>query len=118
MRRMRHDFVTDSITSASASTRRRRPRSSPAQRAQWVRRLDHSGLSARQFAQQHRLKLSTLQRWVREHRAAAPAPAFAEVRLPELASGWAAELIRPDGARLRLAAHAPAPWFDALLRSC
>jgi len=97
----------------------RRRRSTAAERAQWVRRLNQSGLSARQFAQQHRLKLSTLQRWVREHPAAAPAPAFAEVLLPDRAGGgWAAELLRPDGARLRLAAHAPAPWFDALLRSC
>mgnify|MGYP001329986659 FL=1 len=117
MRHMRYDLSSACTTSASASMRRRR--STAAERAQWVRRLNQSGLSARQFAQLHRLKLSTLQRWVREHPAAAPAPAFAEVLLPDRAGGgWAAELLRPDGARLRLAAHAPAPWFDALLRSC
>ena len=41
-----------------------RPTSTPEQRRQWVARFRASGLTQAQFAQQHGLKVCTLQRWL------------------------------------------------------
>jgi hypothetical protein len=104
----------------------RRPRSTASQRARWAQRFFQSGLSAREFALQHRLGLSTLQRWVALSRAQAGAPAlvadatFAEVKLPPVARapGWAAEVLRPDGSTLRLAHDVAPALLRQLLRAC
>jgi transposase-like protein len=107
--------MNDSCDSVST----RRARSSASERAQWAQRFFQSGLSQRDFALQHGLKLSTLQRWVAQQHPAAPsAPAFVEVKLPPAASHWAAELVRADGSVLRLAAHVPTAWFESLLWPC
>ena len=84
------------------------------ERAQWVRQYLQSGLTQREFAVQHGLRLSTLQRWLAQNSHLASAPRFAELKLPALPSPapWAAEVVRVDGATLRLA-HDVAP---ALLR--
>ena len=107
----------------------RRPRSSPAERAQWVERFAQSGLSVNEFALQEGLKFSTLQRWLYEHRAKqaspttateqSPAPSgFHELRLPSLSRRWAAEVLRADGSLIRLAHDAPVQWLQLLLASC
>jgi len=69
--------------------------SSPAERVQWAQRFYQSGLSQREFAAQHRLRLSTLQRWLRlrQNPLPSPAPSFAEIKLPRVTSRWALEVI-------------------------
>jgi transposase-like protein len=96
----------------------RRPRSTAAERAQWVQRYFQSGLGSREFAAQHGLKYSTLQRWVAQ--APAMAPGFAEVKLPPLPSvvGWTAEVVRPGGATLRLSNAVSPVLLEQLLRAC
>jgi hypothetical protein len=121
----------------------RRPRSTAAERALWKQRFLQSGLLLREFADQHGLKLSTLQRWVGSSPGVSPAtpggnqinsrpaaPVFAEVTwplpaclsasssAPWLAPAWAAELVRPDGSTLRLAREVSASLLKRLLRAC
>ena len=93
---------------------------------QRTQRFLQSGLSTREFALEHELGLSTLQRWVRQHGARpsrwtpAPVAAFTELKLPSLAVAprWVAELVRPNGRTLRLAPEAPAGLVGQLLRVC
>jgi transposase-like protein len=95
----------------------RRPRSTAAERAQWVQRYLQSGLAPREFAAQHGLKYSTLQRWVAN--APAVAPAFTEVKLPPLlAAGWTAEVVRPSGTTLRLTNAVSSALLEQVLRAC
>lgn len=98
----------------------RRARSTVAERAAWAQRYQRSGLTVRAFAAQHRRGLSTLQRWLAQARSAPRATAlqWQELKLPMVsgASGWAAELVRPDGLTLRLAHDAPPAWVVALWR--
>src|SRR5579872_4238506 len=95
----------------------RRARSTAAERAQWVERYWQSGLAQREFAAQHGLKIATLQRWVTQ--APAVAPAFTEVKLPPLlAAGWTAEVVRPSGATLRLTNAVSSTLLEQLLRAC
>lgn len=101
----------------------RRPHSTPAERARWVARFQRSGLSQAAFAQAHDLNGFTLRKWLEE-----PAPrdrsrrkissALREVSLgPMLGPKWAAEIILPSGATVRLSAEA-APWLaQTLLRA-
>lgn len=103
----------------------RRPRSTAAERARWVRRFFQSGLSPREFALQHGLSLWALRRWLTRHSASSSAaaetaaPTFAEVKLSAVASPprWGAELLRHDGSTLRLAHDVPAPLIRQLLRA-
>ncbi len=101
----------------------RRPRSTPQERTDWVRRYSRSELSQREFAEQHRLGLSTLRKWIAENPVAASAgsagsPGWQELKLPASpwSTGWAAELVRPDGLVLRLTPSAPPEWVAQLLR--
>ena len=121
----------------------RRPRSTAAERALWKQRFVQSGLLPRQFAAQHGLRLSTLQRWVASLHGVSPAtpgghtisfqpnsphaaPGFTEITRPvpgglsasSSSSPWAAELVRPDGSTLRLARDVSGPLLKQLLRSC
>ena len=96
----------------------RRPHTKPAERAQWAQQFFQSGLSQREFAAQHRLRLSTLQRWLRQHPAPTAPPVFAEVTLPVRAARWAAEVVRVDGTVWRLAHDAPATWLQHLWPAC
>ena len=113
----------------------------------WAQRFFQSGLLLREFAAQHGLKLSTLQRWVASSSGAAPgtpgcekneiisrsvAPVFAQVQWPLAAgpslfsslpssspsSAWAAELFGPDGSMLRLAHDVSPALLKQLLRAC
>jgi hypothetical protein len=81
-----------------SSQGRRRPRSSPKERASWVRRYERAGLSQREFADRHHLGLFALRNWI-----AGVTP-------------WAAEVVRPDGWTVRLAHNAPANLVEELLR--
>jgi len=96
----------------------RRLRSTAAERAQWVERYFQSGLAPREFAAQHGLKFSTLQRWVAQ--APVAVPAFAEVKLPPLPPkvGWTAEVVRPGGVTLRLTNAISSVLLEQLLRAC
>ena len=95
------------------SSRRRRPNSSPAQRAQWLARFEQSGLSQQAFAQEHGINLFTFRKWVEGQRRPAqpvrpPAPPLREVSLGQVLGQppWLAEVQRPDGLIVRLGAPA------------
>lgn len=98
-----------------------RPSLTPEERAEWVSRYRLSGLTQAQFAQQHGLKLTTLQWWIygqrrkQQHSAAG----FREIAVSPLwpAGAWAAELTWPSGVTVRLAAGAEASWIEALLKA-
>ena len=92
--------------------------SSPAERVQWAQRFYQSGLSQREFAAQHRLRLSTLQRWLRQNPLRSPAPSFAEIKLPRVTSRWALEVIRSDGTVVRVAHDASPALLQNLLAAC
>jgi hypothetical protein len=110
--------------------KKRRPKASEQEKAEWAEGYYQSGLTQKQFAQEHGLADSTLQRWVTEsqrssRRAAEPVeaglvPAFAEVKLVGSTGGpqWAAELCWPSGMSLRVAADLPAGLLEQLLGAC
>jgi transposase-like protein len=108
---------------AFSSQGRRRPRSTPKERARWVRRYEHSDLSQREFAERHHLGLFTLRRWIAQNSTGsgrgAPAQAvWKELKVGRLAgvTHWAAEVVRSDGWTVRLAHDAPAALVEELLR--
>jgi len=101
----------------------RRPRSTPQEREQLVAKYQTSGLTQREFAQQHGVKLGTFQQWIYRPRSPEPIargkqPAFQEVSITEVPflNGWAAELQLPRGVALRLNSHASAQWVGALVQ--
>jgi hypothetical protein len=110
--------------------KKRRPRASQQEKAEWAERYYQSGLAQKQFAEQEGIADSTLQRWVAENprpgqavaipREAGLLPAFAEFKLlgSPIASDWAAELCRPNGVVLRVAADLPAALLEQLLAVC
>ena len=105
-------------------SQRRRPRSTPEQRAQWVSRYQRSGLSQREFAERHELGLYSLRKWIVQNgveasSASAARPVWQEQKLPASlgAMRWAAEVVRPDGLTVRLAHDAPAALLAELLRA-
>jgi hypothetical protein len=115
------------MNDAFCSSKQRRPRSTPDQRAHWVRQYEHSGLSQAEFATRHRLGLSTLRKWITQDRAQALAhakakPVWQELKLDGLPRTpcWAAEVVRPDGWVVRVSHDAPASLVAELLqvRSC
>lgn len=100
---------------------------SAVEREEWVRKFRASGLTQREFGLQQGLKLSTLQYWVNRERRPTirrrgrpKGPVFAEVKLPVAAvgRGWAAELVRPDGATLRIGCDLSPALLEQLLRAC
>lgn len=100
-----------------------RGRSTPGERAQWRERFAQAGLSRREFAAQNNLRLQTLHGWLSEKTGAAPRrrkTSFTELQLPAVAAmpRWAAEVVRPDGWTLRLAAEVPPTLLQTLLRAC
>jgi transposase-like protein len=91
------------------TNRARRPNSTRAQRANWVRRLRQSGLSQQAFARKHGLSASSLYAWIKQSAGtlpvkSPPAVSLREVSLPGLLSPWAAEVERPDGVTVRMSA--------------
>jgi len=115
------------VNDALACSKQRRPRSTPDERAHWVCQYEQSGLLQGEFAARHRLGLSTLRKWITQDRAQALAdakakPVWQELKLDGLprTSGWAAEVVRPDGWVVRVSHDAPASLVAELLqvRSC
>lgn len=115
----------------AADARKRRPKSSERQMAEWASRFHQSGLSQAEFARQHGLAATTLQRWVAEHPRVGPpqdsssqsstvVPTFAELNVGALVTpcSWAAELSRPNGMVLRVGANVPPTLLEQLLRVC
>jgi transposase-like protein len=113
------------------AVRKRRSNSSEQQMAEWARRFHESGLTQVEFARQHSLASTTLQRWVAEHprvgrpvdpqpTVSACVPTFAEVKVVAASaeSNWAAELSRPNGVVLRVGPNLPAALLEQLLRVC
>jgi transposase-like protein len=93
------------------------------ERAEWISLYRSSQLPQEQFAQQHALKLGTLQRWLREeHRGSSPsteAAAFQEVRLPSFlpTRAWVAEILLPNSVVVRLGATATPSWIQFLVQT-
>jgi hypothetical protein len=107
----------------SFASQRRRPRSTPEQRAKWVRRYERSGLSQREFAERQGLGLFTLRNWIAQDSRQTVSgrkgkPVWQELKLDGLAGAtrWAAEVVKPDGLIVRVAPDAPAALLEELLR--
>jgi transposase len=91
-----------------AESKSDRPSFTPEERAEWVSRYRSSGQTQAHFAQQHGLKLTTLQWWIygpqrkQQHSTAA----FREIAVSPPWSGgvWAAEVTWPSGMTVRLGA--------------
>ena len=103
---------------------RRRPHSTPEQRAKWVRRYERTGLSQREFAERHGLGLFTLRKWIfQDGNQVLPGrrgkPVWEELKLDGVsgASRWAAEVVRPDGFVVRVAQDTPSALLAELLRA-
>lgn len=98
-----------------------------AERNEWLRRYRESGLSIRQFCEEHKLVLNTFYQWRSKSRlafsalaVAAVEPAFTEIKLQgsSVPWVWAAELQRPNGIILRVGTNLPAGLLEQLLRVC
>jgi len=102
-------------------SKQHRPVFTPEERAQWVSRFRSSGLTQVQFAQQHGLKPTTLQRWLygRGPKQKRPKATFREIVVSPLGptGAWAAEITWPHGVTVRLGAEAEASWIEALLHA-
>lgn len=106
------------------ASQRRRPRSTPDQRAKWVRRYERSCLSQREFAERHHLGLFTLRKWIGQEASQALSgrngkPVWQELKLDGLpgATRWAAEVVRPDGLVVRVAHDTPVALLEELMRA-
>jgi transposase-like protein len=111
----------------SFASRQRKRRTTPEQRAKWVRRYERSGMSQRAFAERHNLGLFTLRKWIAQNALQPPGGSEARAVWQELkldglpsATRWAAEVVRADGLVVRVAPDAPAALLAELLtaRSC
>lgn len=94
------------------------------ERVRWVARYRASGLGLKRFAAEHGLPPGQLHYWVYAPGAvshgAAVAPVFQEVRLTgsmTSPSGWAAEIVLPSGASVRLREGAAPEWAGALVQA-
>ena len=94
-----------------------------AEKAEWVRRFEESGLGVRQFSAQYGLRLASLLNWRVKHaedNCARPQPDFMEVPLPAVmrTSAWSVELVLGNGKVLRLNGEVPEGLVEQLLRVC
>jgi len=98
--------------------RARRRRFTVEERARFVELLQQSGMTKRAFARQHGFHEVTLYNWLRRSRKdnLRPAPAFKEVGLPVLTSGWATEIALGQDIQIRLAATPPAEFIAQVVR--
>ena len=114
---------------AVAPIRKRRPKATAQERADWAKRFAESALGQREFCRQHGLALMTFQRWLarveKEGQPGLPSQAqFTEVKwaaamaVPDSDCRWAAELCRAGGWTLRLAHDVPVGLLEQLLRLC
>lgn len=95
----------------------------PAEKAEWVRRFEQSGLALREFSAQYGLRVASLWNWRDKYAqdiCAQPRPDFMEVTLPAVmkAPAWSVELSLPNGRILRLTGEVPAALLEQLLRVC
>jgi hypothetical protein len=89
-----------------------------ARRARWVEKYRASGLSLKQFGEQHGLSFGQLHYWVYGSSKRETAPMFQEMRLCGAvapAGVWSAEVGLPDGTTVRLARGAEVEWIQALV---
>ena len=100
----------------------RLPRTTDAQRREWVERYKRSGMSVPEFSQAHGMGHNTLYRWLSEHsrfnRKLPPSIGWQEIPsagIIPLASAWAAELALRSGHTLRLSAEAARAFLPAWL---
>lgn len=103
-----------------------RPRgySTVAERRQIAELFAKSGMTQKDFAAEHGLKVSTLTRWLREtarssgedRPEADAAMQFHSLAFPA-AAAWTAEVQLPNGATVRLDANTPAELAAAILRA-
>lgn len=108
------------------SDSRGRRRRSAEQIAKLIQDYQDSSLSQVQFCRQHQVPLSSFTHWLRRQRRKAQAtprrsrPTFRQVDLGAVLprSGWAAEVVRPDGLVVRLSANASPCWVSELLQAC
>jgi transposase-like protein len=101
---------------------------STAEKAEWVKKYQQSGLSQREFSKQAGIEYMSLYRWARKERERSKpaqqcvqsAVGFAELQLPPSTqrSAWAAELALANGTVLRLTKDTPPTLVDQLLRIC
>ena len=80
------------------------------ERKEIIAEYERSGLTQAKFVERHQISVATLSNWLRAHRedgkqSADKAVAFAPVDMSGVLGGpvWAAEVVMPGGALLRLA---------------
>lgn len=95
----------------------------PAEKAEWARRFERSGLSLREFSAQYGLRLASLRNWRVKYAEGICAqleadflevPVSAALRTP----GWSVELALGNGKVLRLNGEVPERLVEQLLRVC
>jgi transposase-like protein len=102
----------------STKNRSGRRRWTSKQRQRFLALFRESKLTQRDFANQHRVGLSTLVKWLRVERDAVPAKVkFQEVRLSKPASSWPVEVVSPHGWIVRLQNGSDVQTLPQLLRA-
>ena len=107
---MPHVALVGSVVKAGAMkttngfARHRRPRTTPAQRAQLLAEFERSRLSAAAFARRHGLNYTTFCGWRQRHGNAPHSPGFVQVELPPAEPATALVLELGSFTRVRLAA--------------
>ena len=88
------------------------------QRQRLLAKFYQSQLTQSEFARQHNVGLSTLNRWLRlERKAVPPKVKFQEMRLPNPAPRWPVEVVSPQGWIVRLQNGLDVQSLPTLLRS-
>lgn len=95
----------------------------PAEKGEWVRRLEQSGLTLSQFSAQYGLRVASLRNWRDQYgpeMCVPPQADFREVPWPAEMKGpaWSVELELGNGKVLRLNAEVPEGLLEQLLRVC
>jgi len=94
-----------------------------AEKAEWARRFDQSGLSMTEFGARYGLRRASLCNWrvkYAEDICGQPEPDFMEVQLPAMQRepAWSVELAFGNGKVLRLNGEVPEGLVEQLLRVC
>jgi transposase-like protein len=95
-----------------------RRRWTPKQRQRLLALFHQNEIKQRDFAVRHGVGLSTLSKWLRLEREAAPAKVkFQEVRLPNPTARWPIEVVSPQGWIVRLQNDSDVQQLPELLRA-
>jgi hypothetical protein len=117
------------LTVVNTVLRRRRCRTSTAERRQWVEAWERSDQTQEEFAATHGLSVGTLRNWIRGHvpggGKAKAVPDFREISIGEILSGsrsvqavgWAAEIRLPSGVVIALGPSAGIDRVKELLEA-